>query len=153
MTHRRRRDPRLPGPNMEDVETSVNGEPVASYGLSDVDTLIAAAHQDALERVRHMWGLDRDDWLLAAEELVDTHPELAKVILCRWCDIAVEAMEHDSREPSAWGFERLANLYHRTGDHGAEADILREFLEHWENRETPTGYHRIARRAEAGCGG
>lgn len=151
MSARRRRDPRLPGPNQEDVETSLDGELVASYALSPVDEVIVAAHQDALDRVRYMWGLDRDDWLVAAEELTRTHPEFAKLILCRWCDAAVAASAHDSRAPEGWGFERLATLYHKLGDHGAEQDTLDEFIEHWKGRETPPEYERIARRAEAGC--
>lgn len=151
MSHRRRRDPRLPGPALEDVETTVDGRTVTSYGLSDLDELIAAAHQDALDEKRVMWGIDRDDWLLAAEELATTHPELATVILCRWCDVSVAAQAHDSREPDLYGWEKLADLYHREGDHGAEHDVLQEWLSHWGGRDTPAGHDRIAARVGRGC--
>lgn len=152
MSARRHRDPRLPGPRLEDVTTTVAGHTVTSHGLSPVDTLIAAAHQDALERVRRMWGLDRDDWLLAVEELARTHPQVATVILCRWCDTAVVASHHDAREPDPWGFERLADLYHREGDHGAEHDVLTEWLGHWKGRDPPAAHARITRRVADGCG-
>lgn len=151
---RRRRDPRLPGPMLEDVSTTVGGELVASYELSETDALIATAHQDALDEVRTMWGLDRDDWLIAAEELTHEHPELAKIILCRWCDISIEAQKHDSRAPEAYGWIMLADLYHRAGDHGAEHDTLREWTSYWgEGRGTTSpDKPRIVKRLEAGCG-
>ena len=153
MTTQRRRDPRLPGPALEDVETTVGGVPVTSRDLSDLDKLIAGAHQDALDEKRLMWGLDRDDWLLAIEELTTTRPEVATVLLCRWCDIAVEASAHDSREPDSWGFNRLADLYHAAGDHGAEHDLLAEWVGHWSGRDTaPRDLSRITKRLETGCG-
>jgi hypothetical protein len=150
MSVQRRRDPRLPGPALEDVETIVNGERVTSYELSDTDKLIASAQQDALDQVRVMWGLDRDDWLMAIEELAKAHPEVAKVILCRWCDISVAAAAHDSREPDEWGWLKLADLYHRAGDHGAEHDVLAEWLSHWPaDRDTaPRARARIIERLE-----
>ena len=142
MSAHRRRDPRLPGPNQEDVQTSVNGELVASYALSPVDEVIVAAHQDALDRVRYMWGLDRDDWLVAAEELTKTHPEFAKLILCRWCDAAVAAQKHDSRCPESWGFFKLAALYRSQKDYGAEIDVLEEWLSYWPEERDGQGVHR-----------
>lgn len=154
MSVQRRRDPRLPGPRLEDVSTMVGGEDVTARRLSLIDEVIAAAHQDALDQKRYMWGLDRDEWLVAAEELKATHPEFAKLILCRWCDIAIQAMEHDSREPDPHGFMKLADLYHREGDHGAEHDLLAEFLTYWPaDRDTaPRNLPRIKQRVRNGCG-
>jgi hypothetical protein len=128
----RRRDPRLPGSGLEDVETVVDGQRVVSYELSDLDKLIATSHQDALDEKRVMWGLDRDDWLLAMEALQkEGHLEAAALISRRWCDIAIAARGHDSREPDWVGFQRLASIRRSQRDRAAELAILDEWLSYW----------------------
>ena len=155
MTARRMRDPRLPYEDpLEDVEVMVNGETIRYDRLSPVDELIIAANNEELTTRRIMWGLDRDDWLLAISELArDGHLDAAILIARRWCDVATTLVQYDRREPDPHGFEVLARLHHKAGDHAAEAATLREWLAAWDDNRGRThgARRRITAKLERRC--
>lgn len=156
MTAQRRRDPRAHHEHgiMEDVEVVAGGQIARWAGVAPADMVIIAAHQAELDRIRPMWGLDMDAWLLPAEELLDTHPDLAAVVAREWCDTAVRCAPHDDRAPDYFGFEVLAKALHKLGRHDDERAAVEEWLTHWPaDRETgrPSDRRNALKRLERKC--
>lgn len=133
----------------------INGEIISRHHPIPAVVLIIAANQSEFDVQRVMWVLDRDTigcWLSTGSAMTG---HLADVITIarKWCNIAITFRQFDARAPHESGFEELATLHHRIGDHQAQRLVVEEWLQYWpkSRRRTNGARDRMVERLNHKC--